>query len=145
VTVSSVGWQPPEAPARAAHRSVLWVAAPLVGLFDLANVFALNRWWHPLGAGEIVLSLLVTGPIIGILLVLAPAAILANRVPSKFWIVAAEVLIAAVIVAAVVVASTDEHSTAGIAFIYIPFVGSAIAGAVAGWSRFLARKNAPRT
>ena len=65
---------------------MLWVAAPLVALFDLANVLALNRWWHPLGAGEIVLSLL--------------------------------------------------------AFIYIPFVGSAIAGAVASLSRFLARKNA---
>jgi hypothetical protein len=120
----------------------LWVAAPLVLLFDLANVLALNRWWHPLGAGEIVLSLFLTGPILGIVLILAPAAILANWVPSRFWIVVAEVLIALVIVAVLIVASTDEHSTAGIAFIYIPFVGSAIAAAVAGLSRAFAR---PRT
>jgi hypothetical protein len=121
---------------------MLWVAAPLVVLFDLANVLALNRWWHPLGAGEIVLSLLVTGPILGTVLVSAPAAILANWVPSRFWLVVAEVLIAPVIVAALIVSSTDDHSTAGITFIYIPFVGSAIAAAIACLSRFLAR---PRT
>jgi hypothetical protein len=121
---------------------MLWVAAPLVVLFDLANVLALNRWWHPLGVGEIVLSLLITGPILGTVLVVAPAAILASRVPSTFWIVAAEALIAPVIVAVVIVTSTEDHSTAGIAFIYIPLVGSAIAAAIAGLSRFLAR---PRT
>jgi hypothetical protein len=142
VEVSSVEWQPPEAPARATRLPILWVAAPLVLLFDLANVLALNRWWHPLGAGEIILSLFLTGPILGIVLILAPAAILANWVPSRFWIVVAEVLIALVIVAVLIVTSTGEHSTAGIAFIYIPFVGSAIAAAVAGLSRAFAR---PRT
>lgn len=130
--VTTVGWQPPERPQRTSRRRLLWVAAPLVAVFDVASVIGEIRSSDALRPGEVILSLLIAGPIVGLLLVLAPAAILANVVRSKRWIVAAEVLIALVICVVAVVVSGDEHSTAGIALIYIPIIGSAIAGAAAG-------------
>jgi hypothetical protein len=89
------------------------------------------------GLAAIAVSLFVTGPVIGGLLVIGPAAILARHVSSFALLAAAESLIAGIIIVVLVAVNTDESSTAGIALIYIPLAGCAIAAAAAGLSRWL--------
>ena len=127
------GWEPPPGrPRGVPPRRLLWVAAPLVAVFAVAGfVIELIDSSRQSGPAAVIGMLLIFGPITGFILLLAPAAILANSRASRIWIIAAEVVIAALVVVVLIFVSTDEHSTAGVALMYIPLVGSAIAGAVA--------------
>ncbi|MGH7665565.1 MAG: hypothetical protein ACRENI_14945 [Gemmatimonadaceae bacterium] len=115
------------------------MSVPLVAAFVLVGAIALAATMYQWGVVDVIISVIVTGPIVGAALVIAPSAILARHVSSWILIAAAEVLIAGVILAAVIAVSTDEHSTAGIGLLFIPVVGSAIAGATAVLSRSIGK------
>jgi hypothetical protein len=110
------------------------LAAPLIVTFTVANIVTLNRYWRPLSVWMIGYELLI-GPVIGAVLVYLPVHILRTKARSKVWIAVAELLMVPLIIVVLVLVGTDEHSTAGIGFIYIPLIGAAIAAVAAALSR----------
>ena len=91
---------------------------------------------------DAAVSLIVTGPLVGVVLLIAPVAILANQVRSWVWIAASELLMAPVVVGvlAMVEVESQKHSTAGIGLIYIPLVCSALAAAAYVGERLRSRR-----
>ena len=115
------------------------MALPLLVVFDVTAVASLNRWWHHLSLAMVLYEVFLVGPLLGVFLLAAPVVILTQQRPSLGWLITAEVLIAAVIVWACVTVTTDEHSTAGLTFIYVPPISSAVAVAASGLSRLQLR------
>jgi hypothetical protein len=93
------------------------------------GLIVLIRYDHVDSVVEAAASLVLTGPLVGAILLLGPVSILASHVRSWAWIAMSELLMAPVIVAVLVLVEVEgrEHSTAGIGLIYIPILCSAIA------------------
>jgi hypothetical protein len=115
-------------------RAILLRLAPLVAVFTVTNLVASLLWDQPYPL-DLLLYQLVFCPVLASPLLVFPAWILAAGVRSRNWTIVAELALAVLTACVVVALVTDEHSTAGFVLIYLPILGSAIAGATTWVSR----------
>lgn len=115
---------------REVARRRAFVVIPLVAWFDIVSFLSLARRDDFGGLVGAVVSLVIIGPLIGLLLLAPPIWILMN-VRSNAWLAAAGALVAALTAVVLVATDSSESSTAGILLLNIPMFGSAIAAV--GW------------
>ena len=112
-------------PARMERRLPAWLmaVAPSAAASTLVLLAAPLYSDDTFEFGKFLWQLVVVGPIIGAMLAAVPALILCALRARSLRIAGQGILVTTTVVAVLLVV-TDPHSTAGIALIYIPFVGT---------------------